>query len=398
MSTMMKAAPGRISVCHIASGERWAGAEAQVATVLQALARRSDVRVCAVVLNEDRLAQEIRAAGIDLAVFPRKENSFWRTYSRACHFLKHRNVQVLHSHRYKENLLALLIKMRLGNPALVRTQHGNPEPGGLKHRLVYRIDRATGSRVAKVISVSSHLQSYLLTYLRTSQVALIRNGIDLNSIRSNLSRTEAKLKLGIAPASPTVGIVARLDAVKRHDIFLRTAKEIVQKVPDAKFVIAGAGLQRSEIATLSDALNLSEQVVFLGHRNDACDVFRAMDVMLVTSDHEGLPMSVLEAMALGTVVVSRKVGGIPEVIQDGLEGLLIDSSEPASLADACVRVLRDDQCRDRMVTAARNKVVREFSADANAEQLVHLYRTIISHGTFSTSFATVRPAAASDRH
>jgi glycosyltransferase involved in cell wall biosynthesis len=387
-----------ISVCHIASGERWAGAEAQVATVLKTLARRSDVRVCAVLLNEGRLADEIRAAGIEVGVFPREENSFWRTYLRACLFLKDRKIQVLHSHRYKENLLAVLLKLRLRNPVLVRTQHGSPEPGGWRYRLVYRIDHATAPAVDKVISVSSHLQSYLLTYLKPSQIAVIHNGIDLKEVRSALSKPDAKRRLGIAPDAPVVGIVARLDKVKRHDLFLRTAVEIARALPDAVFVVAGSGVEQSRLAEMAQSLGISGRVKFLGHRPDSYDVMRALDVLLVTSDHEGLPLAVLEAMALGTVVVSRQVGGIPEVIRNGSEGLLVDSDDAAMLARSCIRNLRDDGLRDMLAANARRRMIREFSAESNAEQLVHMYRVILSHGTLSAPLAAVRPIAAGDRH
>lgn len=395
--TFEHSSAGPISICHIASGERWAGAEAQVATLVKALARRQDVCVCAVLLNEGRLAHELRTAGIEVGVFPRQQNSFVRTYARAFRFLRHRNVQVLHSHRYKENLLAVLLQMRLNHPLLVRTQHGNPESGGRKYRLVYALDRATAGRVAKVISVSSHLRKYLSTYLKPDQIAVIRNGVDLQDVRSSLSRTEARERLNIAADAPVVGILARLDPVKRHDLFLATVREISRDLNHARFVIAGTGAQQARIIELAASLGISDRVLFLGDRSDAYDVLCAMDVMLVTSDHEGLPMSVLESMALGTVVVSRKVGGMPEVIRNGIDGILVDSNDAATLASACVRLLRDAAYRGALAAAAREKISREFSADANAEQLVHLYRTVLSDGALPASLTAARPVVAGDR-
>ncbi|HYG99967.1 MAG TPA: glycosyltransferase [Terriglobales bacterium] len=367
-----------ISVCHIASGERWAGAEAQVATLVRALARRSDIQVCALLMHEGRLAEEIRDAGVEFAVFDRREHSFVRTYKNAREFLKGRGVQILHSHRYKENLLALMLREPVKARFLIRTQHGNPEPRTLKGRLVYALDRVTGRCVDRVVSVSSQLNDYLLSYLQPSQVETVHNGIDLRSVCSSLNVAEARRRLGIRPDVPVIGIVARLDPIKRHDIFLRTAKEVVSEIPEAVFAIAGGGNQEPALRTLAESIGIAQQVRFLGHQSNAYDILRAMDIHLITSDNEGLPMAVLEAMALGTVVVSRKVGGIPEVINDEVEGVLVDSADPRQLASACVRVLRDGDMRTRLASSARDRVSRCYSAEANAEAIVRLYRTLLT--------------------
>lgn len=386
----------QISVCHIASGERWAGAEVQVATLVRALSRRPDVRVCAILTNEGRLADEIRSCGVEAAVFPRSENSFAEICAKAYQFLRGRDVQVLHSHRYKENLLAVLIQRGLGGPRLVRTQHGNPEPDGLKGRLVYAIDRATGKRVDKVVAVSSELERYLRTYLKPWQISVIRNGVDLPAVRSELRAPQAKERLGIAPDAPVIGNIARLDPIKRHDLFLRTAKQIANEMPNSIFVIAGAGNEESNLKLLARELGLAGRVKFLGHQAHAPDVLRALDVLLMTSDNEGLPMVLLEAMAMGAVVVSRKIGGIPEVVRHGEEGILVDSAAPEQLAASCVRVLNDSARREMMIIAARKKIVREFSAETNANGVVALYRSILGEAVRVPAAAEENTAIAGD--
>lgn len=368
-----------ISVCHLASGDRWAGAEAQIATLLRALTRRPDVDICAIVLSEGRLAEEIRSTGIDVAVIPQNRNSVFRIYNRAFRFLENRDVQILHSHRYKEDLLAVLLHARLGSPRLVRTQHGSPEICSLKRKLVYAVHQFTSPSVDRVVSVSSQLQDHLRTYLRPEQIAVIPNGVDLEAVRSSLTQHEAKAQLGIPQDSPVIGSIARLDPVKRHDVFLYTAQQVLREVPDAVFVIAGDGKQDGELRQLAHSLAIAGQVIFLGHQENAQDIMRALDILLLTSDHEGLPMVVLEAMAIGAAVVSRNVGGIPEVLRDGLHGVLVESDDPRKLGASCVRVLRDCAFRTRLVSNAREQLVRCYSADKNAADTLRMYRSILGH-------------------
>ena len=116
--------------------------------------------------------------------------------------------------------------------------------------------------------------------------------------------------------------------------------------------------------------------MFLGHRDDIYDVLRALEVFVLCSDHEGLPMVLLEALHLGVPAVGRRVGGLPEVIQDGVNGILLSSDEPAELAEACLRLLEDEGLRHRLAVAAPRVVAEKFSAESNAAQVAALYEEV----------------------
>ncbi len=369
-----------VSVCHIASGDGWGGAEAQVATLLKTLAERADVRLCVIVLNDLRLAQELRKAGVDVKVIPEREKSFPRVLLEAAEYLKGRDVQVLHSHRYKENLLALCLALRYP-VRLVRTQHGQPEPylgfHGLKQRFVYAVDRQMAKHAADhVISVSADLTHYLETHIPTRRASIVRNGISLDNVRSELLPPEAKQRLFIHGDAPVVGIATRLIAIKRLDLFIATAAHISKTLPTARFVIAGQGAEEARLRQLIQEAGLEHEILLLGHREDIHDVMRALDILLLTSDHEGLPMVLLEAMALGIPIVSRQVGGIPEVIEHDVTGALVDSDSPVELARVCVCLLRDPERRKRMTENARCKVEQDYSAERNAAEIVRIYKSL----------------------
>jgi glycosyltransferase involved in cell wall biosynthesis len=370
-----------ISVCHVVSGHVWAGAQVQVATLLKALAARSDLKLQSIVLQEGRLAQELRECGVQVQVVPQYNAPLSRVLSQSAKFLAGQPVQIIHAHGYKESVSAALLAKRCGIPVQVRTFHGARTPFSglkLKHRAALFLDRLTTKYfVDHNVIVSGGLAESMSRELDPAKVSVIQNGIDVGTISSALSVREAKQRLHIPEDALVVGAAARLEEVKRLDLFLAAAARISRELPGTQFVIAGAGSQEKHLRQLVRNSSLERSVHFLGHRDDVYDVLRAMDLLLITSDQEGIPMALLEAMALEVPVVSRAVGGIPEVIEDGHSGILLPSGDPDALAQACVLALQNDQLRRRLGQAASRVVGSRFSAQANAEQIFRLYCDLV---------------------
>ena len=378
----------RIPVCHVSEGSAWAGAEVQMATLLRGLSRRSEIALCAIVLNEGRLVQELRDSGVAVLVVKESEKSFAQVVFECAEFVRSRNIQVLHSHNYKENLIALLVSRLCKVPYLIRTEHGHPEPysvaRNLKHWCVLKTDSlAAKCKSARIVTVSADLGEYWKRRVGPEKVTVLHNAVDLERVSSKLSPAEAKRRLGIPDSSFVVGIAARLECIKRHDLFLAAASCLADKIPGCRFLIAGEGRQKESLQRLTTELRLQDRVALLGAREDVYDILRAMDVLLICSDHEGIPMVMLEAMALGVAVVSRRVGGIPEIIQDGLTGVLVPADSPRALADACIALLEDPDRRNSLIQAARNEIWSRYSADRNAGAIAGLYQSISRPGTSS---------------
>jgi glycosyltransferase involved in cell wall biosynthesis len=370
-----------IRVCHVASGDLWAGAESQAASLLRALARRPDLTLTVVLLNEGRLAEEVRTCGLQVKVIPEAHMTFLQILREARRYLQGRSIRILHSHRYKENLLAALLARICRIPWVVRTQHGLPEaPHDLrkyKQKFVQTLDRFVARHATdRIISVSEELRAHLLKHLDPRKVVVIPNGLDTCRVSSRLTPREAKERLGLPASCRTVGYAGRLEPVKRLDLFLAAAKLISARMPEARFLIVGAGCEANPLREIARATGLEKVVLFLGHRDDIYDVLRALDVFVLCSDHEGLPMVLLEALYLGVPVVARAVGGITDVILDGVTGILTDSSTPEPLAQACVDLLTDAERRERLSAAAVASVSEKFTADRNADQVAALYRAL----------------------
>lgn len=372
---------GRISVCHVSEGGAWAGAEVQVATLLRGLSKCPEIALHAIVLNEGRLAHELSSFGVDVQVVSEQQKSFPRIVSECAAFVKSRNIKILHSHNYKENLIALSLSHVCNVSHMVRTEHGHPEPYSVarnpKHWCVLTADRlAAKYTAAQIVSVSSDLGEYWKKHANPRNVTVLRNAVDLERVRSTFSPGEAKQRLGIPGESFVVGIAARLECIKRHDLFLATAKYLSERIPESNFVIAGGGRQKESLQRLIVKSGLQERVLLLGERNDAYDVLRAMDILLICSDHEGIPMVMLEAMALGIAVVARKVGGMPEVIRDGVNGILVASDSPADLGRACLSIFEDPRLRANLRQMACDEIHQRYSAEKHARAVAELYQSI----------------------
>jgi len=372
--------PLRTSVCHLISGDLWAGAEVQAASLIRALSDRPEVRVSAIVLNEGRLALELRQAGVEVAVLPESQCSFLQILKSAENVLRFRRPDILHSHRYKENLLSLLLARKCRVPVTVRTQHGLPEPfrglGGTRHSAVQLLDRLSGRLWADaVIGVSAEMMPKL-ERLYGERVALVRNGIDLNAVHSSLSRAQARARVALPEAVPVFGMVGRMEPIKRVDLFLQAAAMLKQRFSSAHFVVSGSGSLSDKLCRQATTLGIDDCTHFLGHRDDVYDVLRSLDALVMCSDHEGLPMVLLEALWLGVPVVGRGVGGILEVLGDNDCGL-ITSSDPQQIAAACARLLEDTTLQDRLRHNAEMRVSDHFSLQWSTDEIVRLYRDLI---------------------
>ena len=365
-----------ISVCHVIPNDCWAGAEVQVATLLEELSRERTLCLSAVILGEGRLADEVQSYQVTTKIVRRASGSFLNCFREAEEFLRLRHVDIIHSHKSKGNILGVLLARRFGIQHVVRTQHGLPEPRTIKDRAAYYLEAITARYASSVICVSDDLRTRLSQRISCPNIDVVHNSVNLFRVRSELTVSAAKQRLDIEADAPVIGIVARLVPVKRIDLFLAASRQIYAEFPRAVFLIAGTGGDEPSLRQTIRGANIARNVRFLGQRDDIYDVMRAMDVLLISSDHEGLPTALLEAMALGVPTVSRNVGGIGEVVRDGINGLLVDSSEPETLARACLQMLCDEGNRRRLLLEGL-KTARQFSSQYSAATIAQIYRYLI---------------------
>ncbi len=189
---------------------------------------------------------------------------------------------------------------------------------------------------------------------------------------------DARRELNIREGVPVVSVIGRLSGEKGQANFLRAFALVAQARPDAKALIVGEGLDGPPLKQLARDLRLDSRVVFTGYQRDVRKFYEASSVLVVPSKSEGVPNVVLEAMVFGVPIVSTRVGGIPEVIEDGHDALLVPSQDPARLADAIVKVLADPQAASRLARAAREKAATKFSNLTRCSGIAGLYRQFLA--------------------
>jgi glycosyltransferase involved in cell wall biosynthesis len=291
---------------------------------------------------------------------------------RAARALVGERIAVLHAHRYKENLLAWLLAKRLGVRHLVTTMHGLPEAPQNRGEAVQavgwmrRLDLAVVARLFSLtVAVSDDMKRTLVNRyrFRSERVRVIRNG----------GRFPVPMPAATRGDGIHVGTVSRLVPIKGLDLFLEVAGAVRSQAPSVRFSILGDGPLREELGRQAARLGIADCVEFLPPRPDPFDYYRSLDLYLNTSVHEGLPLSVVEAMASGTPVVSAAVGGIPEIVVDGEHGFLVNCRDAGQFAERCLTLVRDNRLRRSMGEDAAAAAHASLSADAMARQYRRLY-------------------------
>ncbi|NMN96666.1 glycosyltransferase [Nocardiaceae bacterium YC2-7] len=237
---------------------------------------------------------------------------------------------------------------------------GDTEPRTKARRIADRIlDRWTSA----YFGVARTQISYMVDDLHYPErkIDIIYNGVDPSLFDTGRNRS-AVTEFGIAESSPVVGILAAMRPEKDHANFLAAARRVLSTIPDAKFLVVGDGPERAHIEATARDLGVDDSVVFTGSRSDVAALLAAMDVFVLSSySVECFPMALLEAMACGLPAVCTAVGGVPEMIDDGVTGFLVRARDADALGDKLVEILSDRSVLEAMGKAARSRVESEFS-------------------------------------
>jgi glycosyltransferase involved in cell wall biosynthesis len=296
----------------------------------------------------------------------------WQVFPQLLTICRRERVSIWHGHDYKSNLLGLLLR-RFRPMRLVTTVHG-----WVQHTrrtpLYYWVDRLCLPHYERVICVSDDLFAQSRACgVPADRCVLIENAIDTAQFSRRLPVEEAKKRLGIPPDRLVVGAVGRLSAEKAFDLLIRSVARLLRRDMDVELWIVGEGDQEGPLQALLTKLGVGERVRLLGYRSDIRDLYEAMDVFALSSLREGLPNVLLEALALETPVVATRIAGIPRLIQDGKNGLLIEPGDEAALTRALTSLLEDTQLRARLRSAGRRTVETRYSFEVRMQKVRRLY-------------------------
>ncbi len=368
----------KATICQVLHGLWVGGAEVLAARLARQFG--TSFRFVFVCLDElGSLGQELRAEGFPVEVLERRSGVDWRCALRLGRLLRRERVDLVHAHQYTPFFYSLMARFLYRRPAVLFTEHGRHYPDYPRRKRMLA-NRLLLQRRDRVVGVGEAVRQALIRNegLPTERVSVIYNGIDLTRFANGVhERLAVRQEIGVGAADLVLLQVARLDYLKDHATAVRMLERVVPACPGARLVLVGEGPERAKIEELVQARNLAPYVRWLGLRNDVARLMRVADLFLLTSISEGIPLTVIEAMAAGLPVVSTHVGGVAEIVEDGQTGLLAPSGDDAALAERIVRLSADEARRRQMGERGRERARAIFSESQMHGGYVQLYQEML---------------------
>jgi glycosyltransferase involved in cell wall biosynthesis len=313
-------------------------------------------------------------AGVDyLEVLER--NSFdWRIWGQLRDLVRERRIDLLHAHDYKTNLLALLLSRSCRIPAL-STAHGWTGHSPRERVIYYPLDKRILARFPRVVAVSSEIAGELARHgADARRVTVVLNAIDHRQFKRDLTRVgAARAAFGLRDGEFAIGAVGRLEPQKRFDLLLESFATHHRERPTARLLIAGDGSLRGALEAQRMRLGLAEACQLVGHVTDVVPIHLALDLFVQSSDYEGTPNSVLEAMAMETPIVATDAGGTAELVHNGEHGRIVKCNDLEALTGAIRVAVGDATGTSRMVANARRRVEGELSFESRVRRVECIY-------------------------
>ncbi|HEX8074996.1 MAG TPA: glycosyltransferase [Thermoleophilaceae bacterium] len=322
-----------------------------------------------------RAVAELREAGVHVHGLGRESTAAVWSWWPLVRLLRRERIDVLHSHKFGSNVWAAALAPLARVPVLVAHEHtwsfeGQPLRRFLDRRLIARVSAA-------FVAVSREDRRKMIEVERIppAAVTFIPNGIDPLPAGDG---ARLRRDLGIEPDAPVIGAVAVLRPQKALDVLVRAAAALAPEFPRLRVLIAGEGPERAPLEALTAELGVEGNVTLLGQRSDVPDLLAASNLAASSSSFEGSPLALMECMDAALPVVATRVGGVPDLIDHGVHGLLVEPGDPDSLARALAELLRDPARARAMGERGRERRRSEFALDGTVRRLERLYEELVA--------------------
>lgn len=362
------------------------GAERHITHLVRLLDRdRFRCMVCCI-KEPGPLAADVESAGVEVVALHSGTRQAPAALARLTRLMRSYRPDIVTMNGFNAEFLGRLAATASRGPARIVWKHNCGDVHRpLVHRLAGRLlDPVTDYYLGVAFGQVPYLVNGL--GLKGSKIRIIRNGVDPadygNPGPDGRLRDEGVARaLGIAPSDRVVGILAVQRPEKDHATFLRAGRLVLDRMPDARLLVVGDGPMRPASEQLARELGLGDRVVFAGMRSDIPEILSLVDVMVLSSyTVECFPFSILEAMSAGVPAVCTAIGGLPEMIEDGVTGHLVAPRDPAGLAEAVLRILEPEGRAREMGVAARDRVASRFTLQACAQETERVFASIAGRG------------------
>lgn len=361
------------SILHTEWSRSWGGQAQRIVLECRKLMALG-YRVIIACQSHSLLLQKARENGIPVEVVNIRGKLDLRAIRDIYRLIRKHRITVVNTHSSKDNWVASLAAKLAGVPLLVRTRHHpvpiSNNPLNFVHKLADGFT-ATGEAVRTMLITHNRIPA--------NRVISVPTGVSLERFTPGIDPLPVRRELGIDPATRVVTMVGRLRSGKRYDLFIDAAELVRNEFGDVKFLIVGDGVAgegpiRQKIAEH----DLSKVVLMTGFRADIPEIMASSDIVVLTSDSEGVPQVLTQAMAMERPVVAAPVGGIPDLIENGVTGLFADAGNARSFADKIIMLLRDDLLSRRLGSAGRQHVLDNFTDDIMVEKTINFYQYLLN--------------------
>lgn len=357
------------SVLHTESSTGWGGQESR--TLQESIGlRKLGARIVILCQPDSLLGEKAEAEGFDVVRCRMKKSYDLFAVKNILQAIRREKIDVVNTHSGRDTLLAGIAgRLSSRRPAVVRTRHlALP----ITSKFTYNV------LAHRIVTVSEYVRNYLISAgIPASKVQTVQTCVDLEKFDPGKAGNGLRQELGLEPGTPIVGTISILRRKKGHHILLDAIPRILKKVPGAVFVFAGNGPQRDNITNQIKELGLGEKVFLLGLRHDIPYILNSIDLFVLPTLQEALGTSFVEAMAMGKALIGTDVGGVGELIKDGVNGYLVKPDSPSVLANAIIRMLEDKKKAETMGRQGMEMVKKHFTSDRMCREMFDLYSALI---------------------
>ena len=371
----------RPTVCHVIHALGVGGAELLVDVIVRRFQNR--YRCVIAVLDEiGEIGEQLMADGFVVEHLHRQPGIDRSCARRLNDFARRENAQILHAHQYTPFFQAMLSRGLMGSRPVLFTEHGRHYPD-LPSRKRSLVNRLLLRKQDRLVGVGGAVRTALIENegLPAHRVEVVYNGVDLDSLAtpSPDSRHRIRTEFGFSADDFVAVQVARLHQLKDHRTAIRAIDQARKTIPNIRLLIVGEGEERAEIERTVQTLGLNEHVRLAGTRSDIPDLLAASDVFLMSSISEGIPLTIIEAMAAGLPVVSTAVGGIPEMVEHEHSGFLAEAGDVGGLARSLKRLWEHPEVRTAVAEAGKDVARKRFSLESMLSGYDRMYQEML-HG------------------
>lgn len=321
-----------------------------------------------------QMVEAIEQNGGTVTCIPAKNNlGIFQKLAVIKKYIRQNNIELVHCHLPWAGIAGRIAARWAGVP-VVYTEHNNFSK---YHPITKLFSKLTLPLSDVVIPVSADADMALKKIMSPKKLRLVLNGVDTDKFNRSETEGDVRKELGIQPTDKVIVAAAVFRKQKRLDLWLQVAKNVLEKNPQSKFIVIGDGPEKQQLMSLASELNLNDKIIFTGLKENVRPYFGIGDVYLMTSDFEGLPVALLEAMSMGCAPVATNVGGIPEVIENNVSGFLCDAGDVDSISKCVNGLLKDEVLLESVKESARKRIEEQFSMKNMVRKLENIYEEIL---------------------